>query len=130
MLSLDCSEAGFIRIRASGVLEAVDYAEFESGLRNELERARVPVPLLLDLRGFRGWTIPGFLRDLAFDLRHRKAFSKIAVVGERSWHKWITHAAIPVFAAQLRYFRADEAGAAGRWLRASSHSSHSADPNV
>lgn len=107
----------FIRVRAEGVLTAADYTFFEQRFEDELGRGNIPVPLLLDLSPFRGWTVGALLQDLRFDLRHRRTFSRIAVLGDRTWHKWISCAARPVFSGPLRYFTAQEEARATAWLR-------------
>jgi len=94
MLTLVRSPA-YIRIRACGRLTGADYRRFEPEFAAELEGRQMPIPLLLDMRGFCGWTPGGLLRDLAWDLRNRRAFSRIAVVGDAAWHRWITIAGRP-----------------------------------
>lgn len=116
MLSMDTSDRAFICIRAQGILRWRDYNNFEQRLSSELGRRLKPVLLLLDLRGFRGWSAPGLIRDLIFDLRHRASFSRIAVLGDARWHWWITCLGIPLFRAKLKFFNARDA--ATEWLRA------------
>jgi len=59
---------------------------------------------------FRGWTPGGLLRDLAWDLRNRRTLSRIAVIGDAAWHRWITIAGRPLFRAPMKFFHsADEA---------------------
>jgi len=115
MLSIDTLDGGFICVRAQGTLRWCDYSRFERRLSNELSRRRKPVPLLLDLRGFRGWSAAGLIRDLIFDFRHRASFSRIAVLGGARWHTWITYLAILLFRARLRSFSAEHP--ATQWLR-------------
>ena len=116
MLSLDSSARAFICIRAQGILRWRDYKGFERRLSSELGRRPRAVPLLLDLRGFRGWSAAGLIRDLIFDVRHRSSFSRIAVLGDARWHRWITYLGIPLFRARLKFFDAENA--ATEWLRA------------
>ena len=116
MLSLDTSDRAFICIRAQGVLRWSDYSGFDRRLSSELGRRPKAVPLLLDMRGFRGWSAAGLMRDVIFDLRHRASFSQIAVLGDARWHLWITYLVIPLFRAKLRFFNAQEAATV--WLRA------------
>ena len=115
MLSMNASDPAFICIRAQGILHWDDYNGFEHGLSNELGRRRGAVPLLLDLRGFRGWSAAGLIRDLIFDVRHRASFSRIAVLGDARLHRWITCLGIPLFRAELKFFSASDA--AREWLR-------------
>ena len=118
VLSVEPSNSSYILIHANGWLCAADYGPFETEFTDELRHWTPPVPLLLDMRGFRGWTRPGFLRDLLWDLRHRNSFSRIAVVGDVRWHRWLTVMGMLLFRAQLRYFPATDAQHAKRWLRA------------
>ena len=119
MLIVEPTSGPFLRVRASGRLGAADYRRFEPELAAELKRRKMPRPLLLlDMRGFRGWTPGGFVRDLAWDWRNRRSFLAIAVVGDRKWHEWITLAGRPLFRAPMKYFR-DEKDAEA-WLTRSS----------
>lgn len=117
MFSLDVSNRDYVRIHASGRLTPGDYDALEPALAAELAKRRGRAALLLDLKGWRGWTPGGLLRDLQFDIRHRNSFPRIAVVGDRAWHKWVTLAAKPVFSGEMRYFDVGEEGAAVRWLQ-------------
>jgi hypothetical protein len=118
MFSLDASSPDYLRLHAGGRLSASDYDSLEPAVQAQLKRRGGRTRLLLDLSGWRGWTPGGLVRDLRFDLRHRKSFSRIAVVGDRAWHKWLTLAAKPVFSGQMRYFDAAEEGAAVEWVSA------------
>jgi hypothetical protein len=115
MLSMDTSDRAFICVRAQGILRWRDYSNFERRLSNELDRRRRPVPLLMDLRGFRGWSAAGLIRDLIFDLHYRASFSRIAVLGNARWHAWITYLAVPMFRAKMRFFNTQDT--ATDWLR-------------
>jgi hypothetical protein len=116
MLIVEPSTSPLMRIRASGWLGAKDYQWFETEFEYQLQQKKVPVPLLLDLRGFRGWTPAGFLSDLMWDLRNRDSFSKIAVVGSARWHSWITSLGAALFRAPSKYFGSDEEQRARDWL--------------
>lgn len=115
-LSIDGADPCFLRVTGRGVLDRDAYRKFEPRFNEMLAPRSIPVPLLLDLRWFRGWTLTGFFHDLQFDLRHRKTFSRIAVLGDGIWHRWITNLARPIFAAKLGFFRDGEEGRARAWL--------------
>jgi hypothetical protein len=116
MLIVEPSKLSLLRIRASGWLGAKDYQWFDTEFEYQLQLRSPPVPLLLDLRGFRGWTPAGFMSDLMWDLRNRDSFSKIAVVGSARWHSWITSVGAALFKAPLKYFGNDEEQRAREWL--------------
>jgi hypothetical protein len=117
VLSVERSNGNYMLIRANGWLSSDDYGRFENQFAEQLERWKSPFPLLLDMRGFRGWTPSGFLRDLLWDLRNRKTFSMIAVIGDARWHKWITAAGAMLFHGQSKYFQGTDAHFAEQWLR-------------
>ena len=116
MLTVVASTAAYLRIRASGRLGVDDYRRFEPEFAAELKRVQAPIALLLDMQGFGGWTVGGFLRDLAWDLKNRRTFSRIAVVGDKTWHRWITAASAHLFRAPMKFFPASEQRRAENWL--------------
>jgi hypothetical protein len=121
MFSIDRENPAYVRVRASGRLSASDYDRFEPDFAAELARRGGRAPLLLDVRGWSGWTPGGLVRDLLFDLKHRRSFPRIAVVGDRPWHKWLTFAAKPVFACPMRYFDEALERQAVEWVGAEVH---------
>jgi len=114
--ALDSSNPDYIRAHATGRLSQSDYASFEPALAAELKRRGARAAFLLDIRGWRGWTASGFVRDLAFDLRHRNSFSRIAAVGNRRWHEVLTWLAKPIFPAPMRYFDGAQEAEAEKWV--------------
>jgi SpoIIAA-like len=117
LFSIDQANGPYLRLTASGRLSSSDYDMLEPALADALAARGGRAPLLLDLTGWRGWTAGGILRDMLFDLKHSKSFARTAVVGDRSWHKWLTWAAAPLFRGPMRYFEAGREQAAVDWLR-------------
>ena len=114
MLTVGETDPRFLQFRATGLLHARDYRHFEREFAQEMQRRSTPFRLLLDMRGVRGWTPGAFARDLAWDIRNRKTFSKIAVVGDARWHEWSTYAGMLLFRGRLKFFRSEEE--AKHWL--------------
>src|SRR5438552_3380895 len=123
MLALEGGDQRFIRIRAAGLLRASDYRRFETQFAEEMRHRAQPSPLLLDMRGFRGWTPAAFVRDIVWDIRNRNSFSRIAVIGDARWHEWSTYAGMLLFRAELRFFRSSEE--ARQWLGVADRDSQS-----
>ena len=114
MLTIETRPDGSLHILADGRLTADDYAE----LVPRFERlAKGPTPILMELKpGFRGWTPSGLLRDLKFDLQHRKSFGPIAVIGRKRWERWLTAASTLLFPNEIRFFDAEARAEAEAWL--------------
>lgn len=118
MFEIDWENPAYLCVRASGRLSWLDYDLFVPAFEAELGRRGNYAPLLLDVRGWRGWTPGGFARDLFFNLSNRHSFPRIAVIGDRPWHKWLTLAAKPIFIAPMRYFDGRDERAAVAWVSA------------
>jgi hypothetical protein len=124
MFSIEREYPGYIRVRATGRLSWRDYDRFEPDFAAELALRQAQdrrdggqrTALLLDVRGWRGWTAGGLVRDIFFNLSNRNTFPRIGVVGDRPWHKWLTYAAKPVFTCPMRYFDAGREGEAVEWV--------------
>lgn len=98
---------------ASGRLTEEDYRRLVPRLHEAIDR-HGGLRLLILLRDFEGWTPKALIEDLRFDLRHRKDFERVAIVGERRWEEIMTRIAAPLFSGSMRFFE-DEAEARG-WL--------------
>jgi hypothetical protein len=122
MFAIDASNSRYLKIRADGRLSPRDYDSLEPEVETALRQAQgQQIALLLDLRRWSGWTPGGFVRDLCFDLKHRNSFSRIAVVGEKRWHRLLTLAAKPLFSGPMRYFDQARQAEAADWAGAKVH---------
>jgi hypothetical protein len=74
------------------------------------------VRLYFELRHFKGWELAAAWEDLKFDFRHRNDFSKVAIVGDKQWEKWLTNLTKPFTKAAVRYFDVHEKDAAKQWI--------------
>jgi hypothetical protein len=114
MLSVEKRSDGVLHVVAEAWLRAGDYDGFVARFA---QLAQKPSAILMELRpGFRGWTLPGLVRDLRFDIEHRHRFGRIAVVGHRSWEKWLTGASALLFPYPIRFFYAAHRAEAEAWL--------------
>jgi chromosome condensin MukBEF MukE localization factor len=96
-------ERRLVRIDVSGTLDDADYQRMVPELERLLEE-RSQLRLLVMLHDFSGWKPQALIEELRFDLRHRKDFDRIAIVGETAWEKWATAIAAPLFGGDMRFF--------------------------
>jgi hypothetical protein len=47
---------------------------------------------------------------------HEK-IQKLAIVGDKTWEKWITHLARPFYAKEAKYFQSADMAKAWSWLK-------------
>ncbi len=115
MLLLE-DDSSFLHVCAKGALSAADYARFVPQFEKRLAAQPAPALMLLELAADFGWTPGGLWQDLAFDFRNRASFARVAVIGHRKWHKWITNASKLLFRGEVRFFKAAERRLAEQWL--------------
>lgn len=69
-----------------------------------------------EMNDFEGWTLSAMWKDLKFDTAHADDFQRIAMVGEKKWHKWMTQLMKPFTTAEIRYFDLAERELAKAWI--------------
>lgn len=116
----EISGGRILEVQATGKLTASDYEllvpSFER-LRNLHGKLRV----LLELRGFHGWTAGGLWQDMKFDTKHFAHIERLAIVGEKKWHKGMASVCRPFTTARIRFFKPDQMDAARQWLESELH---------
>jgi len=112
------SNGAVLAFRARGVLTKDDYQEvLVPRLEAALEAAdRVRVLVLMD-ETFRGWNARAAWSNTCLDLRHRRDFDKVAIVGAPTWEEWCVRVANVLVAGELKTFKREQLSAAWAWLR-------------
>jgi hypothetical protein len=114
---MDESSGSAVGYRFSGAITKDDYGVLVPEMA-QLVRANGDVQILCDLAEFTAERPSAWLADLHFGREFHTNISKMAIVGEKHWEKWIAELAAPLYAREARYFHnADEAW---EWLRAPS----------
>ncbi|WP_345609208.1 SpoIIAA family protein [Pseudonocardia adelaidensis] len=113
------NEGSVLAVRACGVLTENDYREIlVPGVDAALESAgRVRVLFLVE-ESFQGWTARAAWLNTRLDLRHRRHFDKVAIVGAPSWEQRCVKLANLLITGEIKAFPRDELCRAEAWLRA------------
>jgi len=78
----------FIEVTMLGKLKHEDYQLFVPMIDKALKNAKgLEVDLLVDMRGFNGWELLAAWDDMKFGVKHRNAFNKMAIVGNKKWEE-------------------------------------------
>ena len=109
------SEGKVIGFALSGKLHDADYKTFVPELEEVIEREG-KVRLLAHFHDFHGWDAHALWDDIKFDVKHYKDLERIALVGEKTWEKWMAKVCKPFTTAEIRYFDASEIQQAWEWL--------------
>ncbi len=105
-----------LRVSVSGNLTTQDYrpfvAEAESLIAHWGE-----LRLLIELHEIKGFSLVAMWEDLKFDLQHFGDITKLAVVGEKQWHIWMTELCKPFISGETHFFSSSHADEALAWLK-------------
>lgn len=108
-------EAALLEVTASGKLTAEDYGHFEPAVV-ELIGKSGKIKVLFQMHDFHGWELGAVWEDIKFATKHCRDVEKIAMVGEKTWEKWMAVICKPFTMSKVRYFDSGESAAARQWL--------------
>jgi len=103
-------------VRVSGKLSHEDYQNFLPDLEG-LIKSDEKISLLIELDDFHGVDISAIKDDFNFSAKYSDAFEKVAIVGEKKWHHWMTLLSTPFLNGTVKYFNRVDLQDAWDWLR-------------
>jgi hypothetical protein len=101
--------------RMSGKLDDEDYKHFVPLVDDAIAKEG-KVRLLAQFHNFQGWDAKALWDDIKFSTTHCSKIERIALVGDKTWEKWMAKVCKPFTLAKIRYFDASEIDAAKAWL--------------
>ncbi len=104
-----------VGFKMSGKLHDEDYKKFVPLVDAEIAKDG-KVNVLGQFHDFHGWDAKALWDDIKFSTTHCTKINRIALVGEKSWEKWMAMVCKPFTMAKIRYFDASEIEAAKKWL--------------
>ena len=107
--------ADTVGFKLSGKLHDEDYKKFVPLVDAEIAKDG-KVNVLAQFHDFHGWDAAALWDDIKFSTTHCTEVEKIALVGEKSWEKWMASVCKPFTMAKIEYFDAANIDAAWAWL--------------
>jgi hypothetical protein len=104
-----------LEVKASGKLSAEDYKDFEPAVESMIGQAG-KIDILFLMHDFHGWDLGGVWEDTKFAGKHFRDIGRIAMVGDKSWEKWMATICKPFTMSKIKYFDSGEADQARQWL--------------
>ena len=104
-----------VGFKMSGKLHDEDYKKFVP-LVDEAIAKQGAVRVLAQFHDFHGWDMHALWDDIKFSTTHCTKIDRIALVGEKTWEKWMAKVCKPFTMAKIHYFEAGEIDAAKAWL--------------
>ena len=109
------SEGNAVRIAITDKLHKEDYQAFVPRLEKMIQE-KGKVRVLFDMHNFHGWDTAALWEDIKFDAKHFRDFEKIAMVGEKTWEKWMSAFCNPFTTGKIKYFDQAEKDEAMTWI--------------
>jgi len=104
-----------VGFKLSGKLHDADYQTFVPLVDAEIAKDG-KVRILAQFHDFSGWDAKALWDDIKFSTTHCTKIDRIALVGEKSWEKWMATVCKPFTMAKIKYFDVAEMDAAKAWL--------------
>lgn len=104
-----------VGFKMSGKLHDADYQKFVPLVDDAIARSG-KVRLLAQFHDFHGWDMHALWEDIKFSTTHCTKIERIAMVGDKTWEKWMASVCKPFTMARIRYFDATQIDAAKTWL--------------
>ncbi len=101
--------------KLSGTLHDEDYKTFVPKVDNAISEEG-KVRMLAQFHDFKGWDAHALWDDIKFATEHCTKIDRIALVGEKTWEKWMAQVCKPFTMAKLKYFDVRELDEAWAWL--------------
>jgi nucleotide-binding universal stress UspA family protein len=101
--------------KMSGKLHDEDYQKFVPVIEAAVA-AHGNIRLLAQFENFHGWDLPALWDDIKFSTKHCTDIERIALVGEKTWEKWMAAVCKPFTMAKIQYFDSAKLAAAWTWL--------------
>jgi hypothetical protein len=110
------SSGNIVGYKAIGILTASDYLKLEPEVKALVEKEG-NICLLIDLSEFKWAKMEAWLQDLKFGSEFHQKIQKMAIVGDKTWEKWMTHLAKPFYARDAKFFHTSDIENAWAWLK-------------
>lgn len=112
---LSTGSENVIGFKLSGKLHDEDYEHFVP-LVDESIAQHGKTRMLAWFHDFDGWDAKALWDDIKFATTHCTKIDRLALVGEKSWEKWMATVCKPFTMATVKYFDASDIDAAWQWL--------------
>jgi hypothetical protein len=105
-----------LAFKLSGKLHDEDYKTFVPAVDKAIAEDG-KVRMLAQFHDFHGWDAHALWDDTKFAMTHCTKIERIALVGEKTWEKWMATVCKPFTMAKVKYFDVGQIDDAWKWLQ-------------
>ncbi len=103
-----------LTVQASEKLTREDYQQFVPEF-GRLIKEHGKIRVLFDMHDFHGWKAGALWEDIKL-VKHFRDIERVAMIGEKTWEKWMATFCRPFTTATIRYFDHSQAEEARQWI--------------
>jgi hypothetical protein len=103
---LDQSSGNVLGFKVSGDVVKANYDVMVPAVEAALKTDEM-VTVLLDMTEFKWEKVEAWGSDLKFGREFHDKIAKMAIVGEKTWEKWLTKLVDPFYAKEAKFFYPD-----------------------
>ena len=127
---LEKSTGNVIGVKVQGKLVHEDYAQFVPQLEKLIEE-HGSIRCYCEMTDFHGITPHALWDEMKFDAKHCNDMERCAIVGDPSWHQWMTKMSQTIFRhAQIKYFDQSQSEEAWQWVGEGVESNNQTEPEA
>jgi len=115
---LDQTHGDVVGVKVAGKLTDDDYQKVLIPKIEDILEREGSVRILMLFDGFSGWEARAAWDDAVFGLKHRKDFTRLALVGAPDYVEWGMRLFAPLMPGQTKSFASDQAAEAWAWIKA------------
>jgi len=104
-----------LEVDLHGKLSRADYERFIPETE-ELIHKYGKIRVLVTMHDFEGWDANAIWEDIKWNARHFSQIERLAIVGQKTWHRLMTGFARPFTSTHVRYFTPEQLSEARAWL--------------
>jgi hypothetical protein len=99
----------FIEITMLGKLTHEDYQVFVPMIDKALKKAKgLEIDLLVDMKKLKGWEFLAAWDDFKFGVKHRNAFDKVGIIGNKKWEEQSVAMMSHLMKGKVKFFKQRE----------------------
>ena len=110
------SSEDVLGFKASGEITKADYQTVVPAVEAAL-KTHDTIGILLDMTEFKWEKAEAWGADMKFGREFHKKISKMAIVGDKTWEKWLAKVADPFYAVEAKFYHSKDIDSAWAWLR-------------
>ena len=115
---IEKKDGKILELEVNGKLVDSDFQTLDPAF-SKLVKQHGKIRVLVEMLDFHGWKGMALWDEVKFDCKHLSEIERLAVVGDKSWERFLSALCRPFVRTQVRYFDKISIDQARAWLESS-----------